>query len=254
MAVYAIGDVQGCFRTLERLLDEIRFDPRHDRLWFAGDLVNRGPRNVEVLRWMLAHERSIVTVLGNHDLHLLASSVGARARGKRSTLGDVLDADDRPELIGWLRRQPLLHRQDGFTMIHAGLLPAWTLDVAETKARLVEARLRSDDWPSLMRELQRGGDSEVVEAASALTRIRFVDRKGRSDERSARPPEQAPPNLRPWYEGREDSETLLFGHWAWHDHRFGAGWIALDSGCVWGRCLTAVRLDDRTAIQVAYCD
>ena len=148
MATYAIGDIQGCFDTLQRLLDRIEFNPDEDQLWVVGDLVNRGPRSLEVLRWAKSLGDSLVTVLGNHDFHLLGLVAGLRKKKSKDTLGPILEAEDGVELIEWLRHRPMIHQQDGFVMVHAGLHPKWSLENAVELAAEVETMLRSDDWMS----------------------------------------------------------------------------------------------------------
>jgi len=157
MATYAIGDVQGCYRTLERLLARCAFAPGRDRLWLAGDLVNRGPRSLEVLRWARDLGGCLVTVLGNHDLHLLGRAWGVRRRKDGDTLDALLAAPDREALVDWLRRRPLVHRESGFLLVHAGLQPSWTVDDAEGAARELEARLRCADGPRQLGALAARG-------------------------------------------------------------------------------------------------
>ncbi len=238
MATYAIGDVQGCDRTLGRLLARIDFDPAQDRLWFVGDLVNRGPDSLAVLRRVRALGDRAVTVLGNHDLHLLARFDGARRAKRLDTLDEVLAAPDAPDLVEWLRARPLLHREGAHLMVHAGLLSTWTVEVAEAQARSLEARVRLGDVCR--------GDA----AMSALTRLRFVDAAGEPDYGPKFAPEEAPPGLRPWFEARgaEADLTVVFGHWAALGLSIQPGYIGLDTGCVWGDRLTALRLEDRAVI------
>ncbi len=261
MATYAIGDIQGCFEPLQRLLSEISFEPGRDRLWLAGDLVNRGPDSLEVLRWASGLGSSVVSVLGNHDLHLLAASCGIREPRGLDTLDRVLSARDREPLIDWLRKRPLLHRDGGYVLVHAGLHPSWSVDQAARLAREVERDLRAPDWETRLAAIyhrrtkawkkQLAGTTRVRAAMSIFVSVRCVaDDGGLCDFSGA--PEDAPKGCRPWFDlrGGRDEPTLLFGHWAMLGHRVSASWICLDSGCVWGNALTAVRLEDREVFQV----
>ncbi len=258
MAVYAIGDVQGCYPALQELLTKIRFDAASDRLWFTGDLVNRGPQSLEVLRFVKGLGHRVICVLGNHDLHLLAIAAGEAKSKKRDTLDAVLSAPDRDELLDWLRARPLLHHDDplGFTLIHAGLLPPWTLEDARRLAHEVEIVLRSEDAANLYRHMYgdlpdrwneklRGFDRLRV-IINAFTRLRYCDLDGNLDLRPKGPPGTQPPDLMPWFQvpsRRSRAQRIIFGHWSalglWRDD----GVIGLDSGCLWGRALTAVQLD-----------
>jgi bis(5'-nucleosyl)-tetraphosphatase (symmetrical) len=265
MATYAIGDVQGCFETLQRLTTAIAFDPARDRLWFVGDLVNRGPRSLETLRWVRGLGDRAVTVLGNHDLHLLRRAAGVAKAKPLDTLRGVLDAPDRDLLIDWLRARPLIHAEDGFVLVHAGLHPDWSVAMAGRLAEEITGALAGADWKRFVGELSNGAQPwkselrgvERVRAIMAfLVRVRTcsaalapVDYDG--------PPEGAPPGAKPWYAlpGRAWADHVaLFGHWAAHDLRIGKDWISLDSGCVWGRRLSAVRLEDRAVFQVESID
>lgn len=266
MATYVIGDIQGCFATLERLLEKIEYDPAKDRLWLAGDLVNRGPSSLSVLRWARKQGDAVTTVLGNHDLHLLAAATGLRKRKPQDTLEDVLFARDRVELIDWLRRQPLVHREGGFTLVHAGLHPTWSAARAAELGAEVEAALRGDDWVEVLRKIYRRkrrpwseeltGTKRLRSILSVLITVRCVHGDGALCDFSG-PPARAPEGCVPWFERRPvrprsagPDDEILFGHWALLGHRIGKGWIALDTGCVWGGKLTAFRLEDREVFQV----
>jgi len=234
VATYAVGDIQGCAHTFERLLERVAFDPHADRLWCVGDLVNRGPDSLTVLRRLRGLGDRVVAVLGNHDLHLLRVAAGGRSK-RRDTLESVLCAPDRDVLLGWLRRRPVLHQEGGFLMVHAGLLPSWSVHEAVEAARCVEARLGTGDPLSVAEE----------EALAALTRLRFVDEQGRPDYGPKMGPEEAPPGLRPWFEARlSGEETVVFGHWSTLGLYLAPGYAGLDTGCVWGGALTAYRLED----------
>lgn len=258
MAVYAIGDIQGCYEPLQALLRKIRFDPARDRLWFTGDLVNRGPQSAQVLRFVRGLGRSAITVLGNHDLHALARAAGATSGKYRDTIDDILHAPDREELLGWLRERPLLHHDSdlGFTLVHAGLLPQWDLAVAQACAREVETVLRGvaaidffsamyGDKPNRWDERLSGWERLRL-IVNAFTRLRYCDRDGRVDLSEQGPLGTQARDLFPWFQvpGRNSvTLRLVFGHWASLGIWNADGVIGLDSGCVWGNALTAVRLD-----------
>ena len=269
MAVYAIGDVQGCHRELMDLLDEISFDERRDRLWFAGDLVNKGPYSLAVLRFVRRLEA--VTVLGNHDLHLLAIDAGTRKPGRHDTVGEILAAPDRKDLLDWLRRRPLLHHDEasGYAMLHAGLPPQWDLEQAKRLAGEVEDELRSGNPveffgniygndPDRWRDELKGWD-RLRYIVNACTRIRYCTAEGRLDFSEKGPPGSQPEAWQPWYSvaGRRTREhRIAFGHWAsiYYGNLEGDfsryNVYPLDTGCVWGRSLTAMRLEDRRFFQV----
>ena len=258
MAVYAIGDIQGCFDDLQRLLDRIRFDPARDRLWSVGDLVNRGPKSLETVRFFKSLGDAAVVVLGNHDLHTIAVSEGIDPIKKKDTLGPLLAAPDAAELLGWLRQCPLLHHDEalGYTLVHAGLLPQWDLARASACAREVEMTLRGERYVEFLAHMygnepnqwsdELSGWDRLRVIVNAFTRLRYCDAQGRMDMRpKGAPGTQAAPLL-PWFEvpGRKSAELrIVFGHWSTLGHCHNAKTLALDSGCVWGGALTAVRLD-----------
>jgi bis(5'-nucleosyl)-tetraphosphatase (symmetrical) len=258
MAVYAIGDVQGCLGPLETLLAHIGFRAGQDQLWFTGDLVNRGPQSLEVLRFVRQLGEVAVTVLGNHDLHLLAVA-SSHARPKRhDTLEAVLVAPDREALLEWLRSRPLLHHDAalGYTLVHAGLLPQWDLETAARLALEVETLLRSSDHtdffahmygnlPDHWHEELRGHDRARV-IVNAFTRLRYCDLEGAMDLRHKGTPGTQPVDLLPWFRvpGRRTREQrVVFGHWSTLGLYDGDGVLGLDSGCLWGGALSAARLD-----------
>jgi bis(5'-nucleosyl)-tetraphosphatase (symmetrical) len=258
MAVYAIGDVQGCQRELMTLLSLLEFDPDSDRLWFVGDLVNRGPGSLEVLRFVKNLGENAVTVLGNHDLHLLAVAAGTRDPGPGDTFDGVLAAPDRAELIDWLRRCPLLHHDAalGYTMIHAGLPPQWGLAQAARCAAEVEAVLRSDSYTDFLRDMYGGkpdlwsddlrGTDRLRFILNCFTRLRFCDGAGRVYLKEKGSPFGRGDELRPWFDtpARASADLkLVFGHWSTLGRYHAPGVYALDSGCIWGGALTALRLD-----------
>lgn len=262
MATYAIGDIQGCFGTFRRLLDRIEFDPARDRVLLVGDLVNRGPQSAEVLRWAMRHERAVRTVLGNHDLHLIARALGAVGKKKRDTLEDVLGARDCDDLVDWLRTRPLVYRENGHMLVHAGILPSWTADDAERLAGEVEEVLQSRDAPRLLESVgeppaQRWseklrGMERLRLILQVLTRLRTCTRDGVPCLEFSGPPDEAPPGCAPWFEapGRKEKDvTVVFGHWAALGLHLGHRVIGLDTGAVWGNKLTAIRLKDRAVFQ-----
>ena len=263
MATYAVGDIQGCFDTLLQLLERIAFDPAQDRLWLVGDLVNRGPSSLQVLRWMMAHDAAIVSVLGNHDIHLLARHAGVIGPSHDDTLEAILAAPDGDALVDWLARRPLVHYEREHLLLHAGLLPSWSAETAVTLAREAEAELhgpgRKAFLTSLYRERPRRFTADLdprtrgLVTTAVLTRARTIGDDGQMAPRYKGPPEGAPAGQVAWFlaPGRQSADvTVIFGHWAtlglWIEGRV----IALDSGCVWGRMLTAVRLEDRAVFAV----
>jgi bis(5'-nucleosyl)-tetraphosphatase (symmetrical) len=256
MSIYAIGDVQGCFDALQTLLDKIHFDPVQDRLWFTGDLVNRGSQSLAVLR--LVKSLQAVAVLGNHDLHLLAVACGQARVTPQDTLGGILSAPDREELLGWLRHRPLFHHDPrlGYAIVHAGLLPQWDLVKANALAGEVEKVLQGTDYPEFfMRmygdqpnqwrdELQGWERLRVI--LNALTRLRYCDSEGRMDLKEKGRPGTQPGHLFPWFEvstRKNRDANIVFGHWSTLGAWQGNGVVSLDSGCVWGGALTAARLE-----------
>lgn len=265
MATYAIGDIQGCFSSLMALLERIAFDPSRDRLWLVGDLVNRGPESLQTLRFVRDLGPAAITVLGNHDLYLLMVAYGTvRSRGKDDTIQPILDAPDREALLGWLRTRPLMHLENGHAMVHAGLLPGWTAPQARALAREVEgalagpyhADLLHNMWgsePAAWRDDLRDYERMRV-IVNAMTRMRFCTPDGVMDFKVKGEVSKAPKGYLPWFEapGRRSADTtIVFGHWSALGLKVEPRLLALDSGCLWGRELTAVRLEDRTIFQVA---
>jgi bis(5'-nucleosyl)-tetraphosphatase (symmetrical) len=260
MATYAIGDVQGCYPELQRLLDKLRFDPATDKLWFCGDLVNRGGESLATLRLIHGLREHCVVTLGNHDLSLLAIALrkpDAQAK-VNPELREVLFADDAPVLFEWLRSQKLLHHDEqlGWTMIHAGLAPAWTLRQAQKAAQDVERELSSPRYPRILRNLfgnRPAGWSSRLQGLdrhratiNLLTRMRYCDVNGRIDFEAKDIPGTQRPGLYPWFEvpGMRRRETrIVCGHWSALGRFAGLGVYAIDTGCVWGGQLTALRLD-----------
>jgi bis(5'-nucleosyl)-tetraphosphatase (symmetrical) len=268
MSLYLIGDVQGCDQALGRLLDAIAFSPSRDRLVLLGDLVNRGPQSLAVLRRMQTLDSAAVCLLGNHDLHLLALSQGTRAPHRGDTLNDILHAPDRDVLIDWLRQRPLALREHGVLMVHAGVLPQWTAVQTLRLAAEVEVVLRDADWASFMHQMYGNqpdqwhdglqGAARLRVIVNALTRLRFCSAEGRIEFATKdRTAADAPLGYLPWFDApgrRTAGEVIAFGHWS------ALGWLnrpdvmALDTGCVWGGHLSALRLGatahERELIQV----
>jgi bis(5'-nucleosyl)-tetraphosphatase (symmetrical) len=263
MALYAVGDIQGCHEEFRALLDLIGFSPTADRLWLVGDLVNRGPASLAVLRDVIALGDAATTVLGNHDLHLLTVGAGHRRPHREDTLDDILNAPDRDALLGWVKRQPLVVVEDDLMMVHAGLLPMWTRNDALGLSREVEAKLASPDAnrflsvlygdePSTWRD-DLEGDDRLRAIVNAFTRLRFCTPEGQMEFREKRGREFAPPGFSPWFaqEHRRSSGTqVVCGHWSTLDLDLSPNVLMLDSGCLWGGTLTAVRLPDRRVYQV----
>lgn len=263
MATYAIGDVQGCAAALRQLLRTFGFDRARDRLWFVGDLVNRGPDSLATLRLVKGLGDAAVTVLGNHDFHLLALAAGHARKHRSDTLDQVLAAADCNELLEWLRRRPLLHVESNWAMVHAGLLPQWSVATARLLAQEVETALRAPDWrvflatlygdtPDSWSESLRGADRLRV-IVNAMARMRFCTAGGKIEFRTKGETAMAPPGYFPWFDapGRASLDhTLVCGHWSTLGLMLRPDLLALDSGCVWGGSLSAVRLEDRKLFQV----
>jgi bis(5'-nucleosyl)-tetraphosphatase (symmetrical) len=266
MATYAIGDVQGCFSALQRLLDKIRFDTARDQLWFVGDLVNRGPDSLAILRFVKNLGNRAVTVLGNHDLHLLTIAEGCGMPLKNDTLREVLEAPDRKELLDWLRWQRMIYASDGFVMVHAGLLPSWSVEKALSLAREVEDALRGENYRELVarmygnqplqwRDDLRGLDRLRV-IINAMTRLRVCTEQGVMEFSHKGKPENAPPGYMPWYDVPvrvNRDATIICGHWSALGLLLRDDLLALDTGCLWGGNLSAVCLENRRLFQVS-CD
>ena len=266
MATYAIGDVQGCAIELSSLIELIHFRPASDRLWFVGDLVNRGPDSLEVLRLIRRFGSSAQVVLGNHDLFLLAVAEGIVNLRTKDTIRDVLESEDRHELLQWLRHQPLHVHEPPFLMVHAGLLPQWTVAEATSLAREVETALSGPDYHATLQAIFHTnaamwsptlqGPARLAAIARVLTKLRACTPNGETSGFSG-PLEEVPLGYQPWFSipGRKSADTtLITGHWAALGLRIEPNLLAIDSGCVWGRQLTAVRLEDRQVFQVNRVD
>lgn len=261
MAVWVIGDVHGCWETLQRLVDRIGWSPDGDRLWLIGDLVNKGPDSLEVLRW-IARQPRVDSLLGNHDLHLLARAAGLTSRRPDDRLDDVLAAGDRAELLDWLMRRPLLVRVGEAVLVHAGLMPEWGVDEAEGLAhdasvRLEELLPRLADKPRPRWSRGATGDERLVAAVGIFTRLRVLRADGRPKLGFVAAPESAPAGVRPWFESARvvaDGHPVIFGHWATMGFRRIGRAVCLDSGCVYGGALSAIRLDDNRLVQEPLAD
>jgi bis(5'-nucleosyl)-tetraphosphatase (symmetrical) len=264
MATYAIGDLQGCFDPLQELLGEIGFRESSDRLWFVGDLVNRGPQSLEILRFVKSLRNRATTVLGNHDLHLLMVAEGHAKVHRQDTLEATLEAPDRDELLTWLRGLPLMHVDDEYAMVHAGLLPSWTIAKANDLARETEQVLRGPDWRALMANMYGNQPDRWDEALcgyerlrvviNAMTRLRICTADGRMEFSHKGGIKDIPAGYSPWFAvpGRKSANTtVICGHWSAIGLLEQKNLLALDSACLWGGRLTAVRLEDRKTFQVS---
>ncbi len=269
MALYCVGDIQGCDNAFERLLATIGFSPSRDTLYVLGDLVNRGPDSAAVLRRCITLGDSVRPLLGNHDLHLLAAAYGTRRPSRRDTLQGILLAPDRDEMLEWLRHQPLarrVHHGGGdLLMVHAGVLPQWTADETLAYAGEAEAVLQSREFAGFLQQMygnspdlwspELQGTDRLRVIVNALTRMRFCSPEGRMDFESTESASEAPPGLVPWFDapGRRTQNTLIaFGHWSTLGWLNRADVLGLDTGCVWGGCLSAVRFGTTLADRERY--
>jgi bis(5'-nucleosyl)-tetraphosphatase (symmetrical) len=269
VAIYAIGDIQGCYDPFRRLLDAIDFDPGNDTLWLVGDLVNRGPKSLKTLRFVHSIRESVITVLGNHDLHLLAVHAGASHNGNRfRSLRKLLNADDADELCDWLRHRPLAHYDKKLKslLVHAGTYPTWSVTKTLARAAEVEAALQCDDYVDLLSRMygnspgrwsgELSGHKRLRFIINCLTRMRVITADNQLNLTFSGSPWRARKGLRPWFYADNPSWSgtrIVFGHWSALGLLVLPDLIALDTGCVWGRQLTAVRLDKRRprVVQVA---
>ena len=263
MSTYVVGDIQGCLKPLKCLLKEVDFNPKKDVLWSVGDVVNRGPRCLKTLRFLYKMRKSLVMVLGNHDLHLLAVAAGVRSPSRSDTLDKILKAPDRDKLLKWLIKRPLIHQEHGYTMVHAGIPPQWSAKQAMAYGKEVQRVLKSPDCVVFFKHMY-GNEPAVWSAGlrgmerlrvitNYLTRMRFCDENGVLDleskgpEPNPGPPVQGSKEVAPWFShpGRKTaSERILFGHWAsiaGHTNSLNA--IGLDTGCVWGGSMSLFELE-----------
>lgn len=267
MATYAIGDIQGCYKSFKQLLEEIKFKPSQDTLWLAGDLVNRGSGSLDVLRYVADLGESSKQVLGNHDFHLLAAAEGIRKLRNSDTLEQIIRAPDANELLDWLSLQPLLYQDEnlGFVMAHAGIPPIWSLAKAKLLAAEVEQQLSLTPRHAFLSKVfgneplcwqdDLEGEDRYRAIINYFTRMRFCKPDGTLDFANKHEASRAPNGHRPWfhYPSKVLKEAaIVFGHWAALEGRTGVKHIhALDTGCVWGNYLTAMRLEDHKKFQVA---
>ncbi|PKO90418.1 MAG: diadenosine tetraphosphatase [Betaproteobacteria bacterium HGW-Betaproteobacteria-10] len=264
MATYAIGDIQGCYDSLCHLLEHCAFDPKVDRLWLVGDLVNRGQKSLETLRLIKSLGPAALTVLGNHDLYLMmVAEGGAKFRGKDDTLQSILDAPDCAELIDWLRQQPLCYTEGDYCLVHAGLLPQWTAARARELSQEVEAVMQGPNYREFILNLwgsEPAGWSDDLTGwprlrviVNAMTRMRFCTPQGIMEFKAKGKLSKTPAGHLPWFDAphrRSADSVLITGHWSALGLKITPNLLALDSGCLWGGQLTALRLEDRRVFQV----
>lgn len=253
MSTYAIGDIQGCFLTFQKLLEKISFHPSQDKLWLVGDLVNRGPRSLEVLRWCYKNQEHLHVVLGNHDVHLLCRSANISPEKPLDTLEELLKAPDHSKLIDWLRKQPFVHNEKSHLLVHGGVLPDWSLSEIIHLNHRAQAKMKAPDWKNFLEEFRNSETpDDLIMALRIFTQLRVCNTKGKAEFKFKGSPDKAPEGLIPWFDfpdRKTSGETLVFGHWAALGFFEKKNLLALDSGCVWGRSLTAVRLEDREVFE-----
>lgn len=258
MTTYVVGDLQGCLQPLKCLLNDVGFNPQHDVLWSTGDLINRGPESLETLRFIYSLGSACVTVLGNHDLHLLAVANGTASPKGGDTLDEILAAPDANELLHWLRHRPLLHHEHGYTLVHAGIAPQWSLEDAMARAREVESVLRSDNYGEYLANMygnkpkkwkpELEGYDRLRVITNYFTRMRFCNERGKMDLGNKQGPQNAEPGTMPWFHvpnRKMRDHKIIFGHWAallGQTSRLNV--YPLDTGCVWGEKMTLMRLPD----------
>jgi len=265
MATYVIGDIHGCYDPLQHILDKIKYDPAIDRLWFTGDLVNRGPHSLKCLRFIKSLGDQCISVIGNHDFHVLALYYGVReVKQKDQSLSEILHAPDAAELIHWLQSRPILHIENQHILVHAGIHAHWTIPtLIELKYELETAIQKATSKKKLARlygnttgtwEVAKLSNKRLCYALNCLTRMRYCSKDASPDYKFNSPPGTQPPELVPWFEipNTEIADhTVVFGHWAalgYHQHN---RIFSLDSGCAWGNALTALRLEDKHVFSVA---
>lgn len=265
MARYAIGDIQGCYYSLMHLLAQLDFQPERDTVWLVGDLINRGTGSLEVLRWVYAHQTSVKVVLGNHDLHTIAVAHHIKPPHRFDTLAELLSAPDSGALLHWLRHQPLMVLEQDFAMLHAGLYPQWSLTQARALAAEVEAVLQSPQYLEFLQQMYGNqpaawsddltGIDRLRAITNGLTRMRLLDAQGAMEFAFKGELADAPAGHVPWFKAPDrqsqyDSQTILFGHWSALGLYQGQGVMGLDTGCLWGRQLTAYALETGDVRQV----
>ena len=263
MATYAIGDTQGCYHAFIALLARLQFDAKKDKLWLVGDIINRGCGSLEVLRWCYQHQSGIKTVLGNHDLHALAVAHGLKAAHRGDTLQALLDAPDAPKLLTWLRHQPLMISENGYVMVHAGLLPQWSVTQALSLASEVECALHADSHLSFFANMYGNlpnywhddltGLDRLRVITNAMTRMRICTVAGEMEFAFKGELRDVPSGYMPWFDvpTRQSSDsTIICGHWSALGLQKRKNIIALDTGCLWGGQLTAFCLETKQITQV----
>jgi bis(5'-nucleosyl)-tetraphosphatase (symmetrical) len=263
MSTYAIGDLQGCYYSFIKLLDACGFNPKRDRLWLVGDLINRGPHSLAVLRWLEKHSACVTTVLGNHDLHALAVHEGFAEVHRGDTLDELLAAPDRDALFDWIRLQNLAYAEDEYLIVHAGLLPQWDAKQARELAQEVETTLRGPNYRDFLAHMYGNQPDRWDEAltgmnrlrviTNAMTRLRLCAPDGQMEFRFKGEPRDIPEGYLPWFDiknRKSKKDTLIFGHWSALGLVLRKRLIGLDTGCLWGEKLTALRLEDRKLYQV----
>ena len=269
MAIYAIGDVQGCYPQLQQLLDKLKFDPANDKLWFAGDIVNRGPDSLETLRFIKSLGDKAITVLGNHDLHLLAVANGRGKQGKKDTIKDILNAPDREELLDWLICQPLIHydKQLDACLVHAGIFPYWSIEQSLQYAHEVESILQGEkhheyfhhmygDKPPKWSNNLTGWD-RLRFITNAFTRMRYCMTDGHLLLKDKSAPGNQAEGIIPWFQHPQrntGNTAIIFGHWSTLQETKIENLYPLDTGCLWGGTLTALRIDDKKFTQYTSID
>ena len=267
MSTYVIGDIQGCYDAFQALLAQVKFNPLIDKLWLVGDLVNRGKGSSAVLRYLmqlsLARPEAVVCVLGNHDLHAIAVAEGIATQKQGDTLHELLEADDSHQLLGWLRQQKMLHVEGEYVLVHAGLLPQWSVAQASELAHEVEDALRSGYYVEFLRHMYGNtpsiwhddvqGYARLRLITNAMTRLRLCDADGHLDFKFKGELSDVPAGLTAWFDmpmRESSSHVILFGHWSALGLLVRDNLYALDTGCVWGGQLTALRLEDKAIFQV----
>ena len=266
MATYAIGDIQGCMRTFERLLERICFRPQQDHLLMVGDLVNRGPASLEALRWAYAHRHSLTLVLGNHDLALLAYAAGVRPLRPKDTFAPILDAPDRDALLTWLAHRPFAHLHHDVLLLHAGVLPTWDLTTTLERADWAHKALVGPHGAQFLQALEQPSSAPTslaaplkaaVKAARVLTYLRVVQQSGMPEFAYKGTRADLPTHLRPWFQAdhrRTQNTTIVCGHWAALGLYTQDNVRAIDTGCVWGGPLTAWCLETQTSYAQDYAE
>ncbi|MDH5481099.1 MAG: symmetrical bis(5'-nucleosyl)-tetraphosphatase [Nitrosomonas sp.] len=262
MATYVIGDLQGCYSSFQQLLERVCFNPQQDKLWLVGDIVNRGPESLSLLRFLKQAGNAVIMVLGNHDIHLLMVAAGLAKSHSNDTIQPILDARDSDELLYWLRQQRLFYAEGDYAMVHAGLLPDWSIAQAEQLAQEVETALRQDDYQKIFSQLYGNepdywcddwvGCERLRVIINAMTRMRICSPAGKMNFAFKGNLADIPTGYLPWFgvpKRASQATTIVCGHWSALGLYVRDNLIALDSGCVWGGQLTAIRLEDRKVFQ-----